>query len=93
MITKQIWKIGDTRKLLPEFDDFHLCVTSPPYNVGIDYGVFKDNLPLDEYIEDLTSYSFLFLISWRREDIFVLILRIPAGNHIPLKRICLSVPY
>jgi len=55
MITKQTWKIGNNRKLLPQFEDYHLVVTSPPYNVGIDYGVFKDNLPLDEYIADLTS--------------------------------------
>ncbi|MER0467825.1 site-specific DNA-methyltransferase [Bacillus cabrialesii subsp. cabrialesii] len=32
---------------LPEID---LTITSPPYNLGIDYGVYKDNLPLSNYI-------------------------------------------
>ena len=26
-----------------------LVVTSPPYNIGIDYGTYKDDLPWDEY--------------------------------------------
>lgn len=55
MITKQAWKIGDAQKLLHQFAPFHLVVTSPPYNVGIDYGVYKDDLPLDEYIFKLTN--------------------------------------
>ena len=28
-----------------------LIVTSPPYNIGIDYGVYKDDLPWDKYYE------------------------------------------
>lgn len=28
-----------------------LMVTSPPYNLGIDYGEYKDNLPLNAYTE------------------------------------------
>src|SRR3970040_90597 len=55
MITKQTWKIGDVRLLLHQFDEFHLVVTSPPYNVEVDYGVYKDNLPTDEYISFLTD--------------------------------------
>jgi len=55
MLTKQIWKIGDALKLLPQFDDFHLVVTSPPYNVNLDYGVYKDNLSDDDYIKWLTE--------------------------------------
>lgn len=55
MITKQIWKIGDVRQLFNQFDDFHLIVTSPPYNVEVDYEVYKDNLPIEEYISFLTD--------------------------------------
>ena len=28
-----------------------LVVTSPPYNIGIDYGTYKDDLPWDEYYQ------------------------------------------
>lgn len=45
--------IGDCRealKALPS-DSVHLVVTSPPYNVGIGYGNWKDDLPLKEYSE------------------------------------------
>lgn len=28
-----------------------LAWTDPPYNVGKDYGPYKDNLPDDEYLE------------------------------------------
>jgi len=27
-----------------------ICVTSPPYNLGISYGVYKDDLPRQEYL-------------------------------------------
>jgi len=55
MITKQAWIIGDVMKSLYKIDPFHLLITSPPYNVGLDYGVYKDNLPLEEYIFNLTD--------------------------------------
>lgn len=55
MITKQIWKIGDVRQLFSQFEDYHLIITSPPYNVEVDYGVYKDNLPTGEYISFLTE--------------------------------------
>ncbi len=41
MITKQVWKIGDSRLLVEELenDSIGLIVTSPPYYDLVDYGV------------------------------------------------------
>ncbi len=48
---------GDVRKIQPTLssESVHLIITSPPYNVGVDYGIYKDNLPTDEYIFNLTD--------------------------------------
>lgn len=32
-----------------------ICVTSPPYNLGIDYGTYSDNKPRQEYLEWLDT--------------------------------------
>jgi site-specific DNA-methyltransferase (adenine-specific) len=42
---------GDCLKALIKIpsESVDLIVTSPPYNVGIDYGVYKDNLSFPEY--------------------------------------------
>jgi len=44
---------GDCLKVLPELPDesVDLVVSSPPYNIGIDYGVYKDNLSFQEYFD------------------------------------------
>lgn len=42
---------GDCREILPTLDA-DVVVTDPPFNVGKDYGVYKDKLPDDEY-EDM----------------------------------------
>ena len=44
---------GDCIEVMKEMesDSIDLVVTSPPYNIGIDYGVWKDNLGWDEYYE------------------------------------------
>lgn len=34
-----------------ETDTVDMCITSPPYNCGIDYGVYKDNLPWQDYLD------------------------------------------
>ncbi len=47
---------GDARDLvwtLPE--PVHLTVTSPPYNVGIEYDGYSDNLPTGEYLDLLSG--------------------------------------
>ena len=38
---------------LKQIDDntVDLIVTSPPYNVGVNYDVYKDNLPYEDYLE------------------------------------------
>lgn len=41
----------DCLKVTDELRDIDLTITSPPYNLGIDYGTYKDNLPMNEYIE------------------------------------------
>lgn len=42
---------GDCLKVFPTIPDesIDLIVTSSPYNVGIDYGVYKDNMSFQEY--------------------------------------------
>ena len=34
-----------------EENSVDLCVTSPPYNVGIEYDDWMDNMPVDEYLQ------------------------------------------
>jgi site-specific DNA-methyltransferase (adenine-specific) len=45
--------LGDCLKILPTLPagSFDLVVTSPPYNLGIDYNTFADNSPRDEFLE------------------------------------------
>ena len=40
---------GDCRDILPELPKVDLVLTDPPYNVGKDYGEYKDNLTDGEY--------------------------------------------
>lgn len=51
---------GDCRKEIRKIDDgsISLVVTSPPYNIGKEYGKYHDNVPLDEWkqlISDITK--------------------------------------
>lgn len=43
---------GDCREIISVFDNniIDLVVTSPPYNVGIDYDTYIDNMPFIEYM-------------------------------------------
>jgi site-specific DNA-methyltransferase (adenine-specific) len=43
---------GDCLKVLPTLDEkfFDLVVTSPPYNLGINYSTFKDTAPREEFL-------------------------------------------
>ncbi|MBI4639534.1 MAG: site-specific DNA-methyltransferase [Candidatus Tectomicrobia bacterium] len=45
--------VGDCRQVLKTLPSHsvHVVVTSPPYNVGIDYRQWKDNLSFDEYLD------------------------------------------
>jgi len=40
---------GDCREILPELPKVDLVLTDPPYNVGKDYGKYKDNLKPKDY--------------------------------------------
>lgn len=44
--------LGDCLQILPTLDaeSIDLVVTSPPYNLGIDYSSFKDTAPRDEFL-------------------------------------------
>ena len=44
----QVVICGDSREAIPD-DDFDLVITSPPYNVGVDYAGHEDALSLDEW--------------------------------------------
>jgi site-specific DNA-methyltransferase (adenine-specific) len=50
METNKIYQ-GDVLEVLKTFPDesINLVVTSPPYNIGIDYGKYKDNLEWEDY--------------------------------------------
>ena len=43
-----------------EENSVDLCVTSPPYNVGIEYDDWMDNMPVDEYLD--FAYDWLIAV-------------------------------
>lgn len=49
---------GDSRKVLRALPDgcIHLAITSPPYNVGLEYDSHNDRMPYNEYLKWLTSF-------------------------------------
>ncbi|MBI4388146.1 MAG: site-specific DNA-methyltransferase [Candidatus Omnitrophica bacterium] len=71
---------GDAREVMKTFPEksFHLIVTSPPYNVGVNYGAYRDNLSEEEYFD--------FAEEWLKECYRVLVdggricLNIPTYN-------------
>jgi DNA modification methylase len=82
---------GDCRKVLKTFNDnfFHLIVTSPPYNVGVDYGTYEDNLSEEGY--------FKFAEEWLRECYRILVDGGRMCLNIPMYNFCgrfnMFVPY
>lgn len=44
---------GDSLEIMPKIPDntVHLAVTSPPYNLGINYDVHNDNLAYEQYLD------------------------------------------
>jgi site-specific DNA-methyltransferase (adenine-specific) len=56
---------GDCREVIRELEDnsIDLVVTSPPYNVGVDYGEYDDKIPMEEY-QDMIDELFKVL-SWK----------------------------
>jgi len=57
-------KEGDVLDLMDslEKESIDVIVTSPPYNIGVDYGNYKDNLPAEEY----ETFIFNFLSQAQR---------------------------
>ncbi len=56
---------GDCREIIRELENnsIDLVVTSPPYNVGVDYGQYEDSIPMADYrlmIKDL-----FVLLDWK----------------------------
>ena len=45
--------VGDCLEVLPTLEQgtFDCVLTSPPYNLKINYGTYKDNLPYEKYLE------------------------------------------
>jgi len=42
---------GDCRDILPQLPQVDLVLTSPPYNVGMEYGIWNDNMKHKDYLE------------------------------------------
>lgn len=60
------YKIGDTRDLIKEIPDnsIKMAVTSPPYNIGKQYGKYKDKIDLDQWkdlIDEVTKEIYRIL--------------------------------
>jgi len=51
------WYDGDCREILKTIPDksIDFVVTSPPYNIGKDYEVYKDNISHEEYLEFMNT--------------------------------------
>ena len=49
---------GDSREILRAMPDecVHLAITSPPYNVGLQYDSHDDEMPYEEYLEWLVEF-------------------------------------
>ena len=52
---------GDCLEIMPQLEPVDLVVTDPPYNVGIDYGEIKDNMPIAEYDKAIKNLKSLCL--------------------------------
>lgn len=53
---EMVWQVihSDSREAIPN-EEFHLVVTSPPYNVNKAYDGHDDALPLDEWVTLITD--------------------------------------
>ncbi|WP_066160836.1 DNA-methyltransferase [Aliarcobacter skirrowii] len=53
------YRIGDCRELIKEIpnESLRMAVTSPPYNIGKNYGIYHDKLPLEEWKELISNIT------------------------------------
>lgn len=56
-VGKQIVVLGDCLEVLKSLPDkfIDVFVTSPPYNIGLKYGTYQDNKPMDKYLDWLNQ--------------------------------------
>ncbi len=83
---------GDSRELLKKIPSksVKLVVTSPPYNIGKEYGKYKDKIPLNEWkdlINDITKEVMRILTD--DGSFFLNLSPVPIGN----KREILPLPF
>jgi DNA modification methylase len=61
-MTGDWWKdkiiCGDSRAVLQALpnDSIHMAITSPPYNVGLEYDSHNDQMPYEDYLKWLTTF-------------------------------------
>src|SRR5207247_6046925 len=61
-MTGDWWKdqiiCGDSRAVLQALpnDSIHMAITSPPYNVGLQYDSHNDQMPYEDYLKWLTTF-------------------------------------
>jgi len=74
---------GDCLEKMKDIPDgsIDLIVTSPPYNIGKNYGTYKDDLPLDEYYKWLAlCCAEMFRVIKPNRNIFINICDIGVSN-------------
>jgi DNA modification methylase len=78
---------GDCREILPTLEHVTCTVTSPPYNVALDYDIHDDVMPWDEYEDLAASASHGIALAqphgrtWVNLTPVVPAEPIPAGDH------------
>jgi excisionase family DNA binding protein len=63
---------GDCLEVLPQLEPFDVVCTSPPYNIGIEYGVYKDDAPRNEYLAWIDKVCVAVKGSLKQEGSFFL---------------------
>ena len=48
---EQILIKGDCLEVMPTLEKFDCIITSPPYNLGVNYSSYKDDKPRNEYLD------------------------------------------
>lgn len=77
---------GDCREILPELSGIQLLATSPPYNVGLDYIDYDDNLPWPRWYEMLSAFIVASFQALRSGGILALNLPLVANTGELIKR-------
>jgi site-specific DNA-methyltransferase (adenine-specific) len=86
---------GDCLEIMKKFpkESVDLVVTSPPYNVGIDYGCWNDRLGVNEYFYFVKNFLLQFKRALKRDGRFAI--NIPyevnmkhTGRQVRLSLLC-----